>query len=148
MASANNTIGAASTTSKHILNDMPAEIRNKIWEEVVKGGKSCTLSTSVESILINVIVDGGPVHMSRPDWYHAENSLRLNATLACKQVYEEAHTMYFAQNAFLFRLDDHKQPIYRFVEPVANWLYNISEVSSPSCIRSHYVAPIADVTEG
>lgn len=81
--------------------------------------------------------------MSRPAWLRRENRARLNMTMACEQIYEEAHYMYFAENAFLFKLND-SRVYYRYVEPVANWLYTLSQVSVPPI--DHHNATINHTT--
>lgn len=124
MAATNN-----NNDNVHLLDNIPPEIRNQIWREVVRGGKSTRLlSLNKEGYPNNMPIDGGAIHMSRPEWYKKENKPRLDITLACKQIYEEAHYMYFAENTFVFRCNNSAKP-YCILEPVANWLYTISQAS-------------------
>lgn len=113
----------------HLLDNIPAEIRNQIWREVVRGGKSILLfPLNKEGFTNNMPTDGAVINMSRPEWYKKENKPRLDVTLACKQIYEEAHYMYFAENTFVFRCNTAAKP-YCILEPVANWLYTVSQAS-------------------
>lgn len=43
----NNAVG-----SLHLLRNIPAEIRNQIWREVVQGGKSSSLLPPVKKLIL------------------------------------------------------------------------------------------------
>lgn len=68
--------------------------------------------------------------MHDPSLFRVENQPRLDLTITCEQIYEEAHYMYFAENVFFFQLNDNLYH-YALIEDIANWLYTISKVRCP-----------------
>lgn len=125
-----NNKNAKTAPKKCWLLSMPPEIRTRIWENVLKGGKypPPTLArkrhsppkTNLFPFLLQT--DGGVIHVDLQHvWGDIEMQPRLNFTLTCTQIRAETRTMFLPHNTFLFKARDHRVN-FALLENVADWL--------------------------
>jgi hypothetical protein len=116
------------TTNDCRLLALPPELRNKIWEYVMKGGKSSShLNIHLYPKPNQPPTDDRAIHMDHTSvWSSLELAPRLNLTMTCTQIRAETELMFHTNNTFVFQTRD-RRANYGILENLADWLYTLHD---------------------